>query len=173
MLASDLDGNEQLLQDITRAVFGPAVQQTIRTIAATLPSDPPHCLQCERQMRPGDYARPRTLQGLAGDYRIVRPYFLCDRCHHGCASLDEHLGIAAGMVSPDLARVVCRLGIADSSGDAVNALDKTLRISLTGEAARWVIEGIGQVAETEPEAAIALAQAGKEPLPNYAEIYRN
>jgi hypothetical protein len=54
------------------------------------------------------------------------------------------------------------LGIDDSFEDAVDALSETLRIELPNEAVRRVTEGIGQVAEAQTQAAIALAQAGKE-----------
>lgn len=165
LLASDLDGIEQRLQEITRTVFGPVVEQTLRAIAATLSSQPPACPQCHRRMRPVDDARPRSVQGLVGDYQIVRPYFVCAHCHHGYAPLDERLGLGAGVLSPGLMRVAARLGIDDSFEDAVDAVQETLRITLNNEAVRRVTEGIGQVAEAEAQAAIALAQGGKEPLP--------
>src|SRR3990170_4398999 len=75
LLAQDLDGIEQSVQDMARIVFGPVVEKAIMAIAATLPDQPPDCPQCHRPMRPVDYTRPRTLQGLVGEYRIVRPYF--------------------------------------------------------------------------------------------------
>ena len=165
LLAQDLDGIEQSVQDMARIVFGPVVEKAIMAIAATLPDQPPDCPQCHRPMRPVDYARSRSLQGLVGDYQIVRPYFVCDRCHHGSAPLDERLGIGAGVLSPGLMRVACRLGIDDAFEDAADAVQETLRITLQDEGIRRVTEGIGQVAEAEAQAAIALAQAGKEPLP--------
>lgn len=165
LLASDLDGIEQRIQEMSRMVFGPVVERTIVAIAATLASETPQCPQCRRAMRPVDNARPRNLQGLVGNYRIVRPYFVCDHCHQGCAPLDERLGLGAGTLSPGLARVACRLGIDDSFKDAVDALGETLRIEVAGEAVRRITEGIGQVAEAEAQAAIALVQRGKDPLP--------
>lgn len=164
LLQSDLDGMEQRIQEMARTVFGPVVEHTIAAIAATMPSEPPNCPNCHQAMRLVDYERPRSLQGLVGDYAIVRPYFVCDRCHEGHAPLDERLGIGAGVLSPGLARVAARLGIDDSFDDAVDALRETLRIELKDEAVRRITEGIGQVAEVEAQGAIALAQAGKEPL---------
>lgn len=166
LMEGDLDGIEQQLQEMARRVFGPVVERTVAAIAATFSSEAASCPRCHQRVRLVDYRRSRSLQGLVGEYDITRAYFVCDRCHEGGAPLDEHLGIGTGVLSPGLERVACRLGIDDSFEDAVDALQETLRIHLVGEASRRITEGIGQVAEAEAQAAIALAQAGKEPLPS-------
>ncbi len=165
LLASDFDGIEQRLQEIARSVFGRVVEQTITAIAATLPSEPPNCTQCHHEMHPVDYERPRSLQGLVGDYRIVRPYYVCHHCHRGHAPLDERLGLGAGAFSPGLQRVACRLGIEDAFDNAVDVLREALRIEVAGEAVRRVTEGIGRVAEAEGQAEVARARQCKDPLP--------
>jgi hypothetical protein len=165
LVTSDLDGIEQGLQEMARTVFGPVVEETVQAIATAYGNERPDCPDCHKPMRLVDYERPRHLQGLVGEYRIARPYFVCDHCRQGCAPLDERLGLGAGALSPGLQRVASRLGIDDSFDDAVDALSETLRIELKDEAVRRVTEGSGQVAEAEAQAAIALAQAGKEPLP--------
>jgi hypothetical protein len=164
LVVSDLDGIEQRLQEVGRTVFGRVVEQTVTAIAATLPSEPPHCPHCSRVMRPVAYERPRQLQGLVGDYRITRPYYVCEHCHQGYAPLDERLGLGTGAFSPGLQRVACRLGIEDSFANAADALNEALGLDVAGEAVRRVTEGIGQVAEAEAQAAMARAQVGKEPL---------
>lgn len=164
LVTSDLDGIEQRLQAMARTVFGPVVEETVRAIAAAYRNERPDCPGCQHPMRLVDYERPRDLQGLVGDYRLARPYFVCDQCHQGYAPLDERLGIGAGTLSPGLQRVASRLGIDNSFEDAGDALSETLHIELRDETGRRVTEGIGQVAEAEAQAAIALARAGKEPL---------
>lgn len=164
LIASDFDGIEQRLQEMSRTVWGRVVEEVVVEIAKAHASERPTCEQCHQPMRLVDPERHRGLQGLVGDYSIKRPYYFCDRCHQSCAPVDEHLGLGAGSLSPGLQRVACRLGIDDSFGDAVDALYETLRIEVPNEADRRISEGIGQVAEDEAQALIALAQAGKEPF---------
>jgi hypothetical protein len=164
LLESDLDGIEQRLQEISRGVFGPVVEQVVQAIAQAESSQRPRCPQCHRPMRLVDAQRVRQLQGLVGDYTIARPYFRCESCHQGCCPLDARLGLGPGALSSGLARVACRLGIDDAFDEAGDALRETLGVELSGEALRRVTEGIGAVAEAEAQAAITLAEAGKEPL---------
>jgi hypothetical protein len=160
----DFDGIEQGLQDVGRQVMGEVVEAVVQAIVATEATEPPRCGTCEQPMRVVERERPRTLQGLVGDYRLVRPYFACDRCHHGMAPVDERLGIGAGALSPGLSRAACRLGIDDSFGETPGALAETLRVNVAQESSRRITEGIGAVAEREEQELIARAQAGREPL---------
>ncbi len=168
LVESDFDGIEQRLQEMARTVFGPVVEQTVAAIAAAHSDERPGCPQCQQPMRLVDSRRKRDLQGLVGDYNIKRAYFFCDHCRRGSAPLDERLGLGSGALSPGLARVACRLGIEDSFEEAANALLETLRVELPDETERRVTEEIGQVAEADVQKAIALAQAGKDPLPKAA-----
>lgn len=165
LLESDFDGIEQRLQDLGRRVMGEVVEGVVRTRAAEPLGELPRCPTCQQPMRLVDAARPRNLQGLVGDYTITRPYYGCAPCHHGTAPLDVRLGLGPGTLSPGLARVACRLGIEDSFGEASDALAETLRVDVAREGTRRMTEGIGEVAEAEEQAAMARAQAGRDPLP--------
>jgi hypothetical protein len=165
LVATDLDGIEQQLQGLSRAVLGPVAEQTVAAIAAAQPSAPPRCAQCQQPMRLVEQARARHLQGLVGEYTLRRPYWHCAPCHQGAAPLDEVLGIGAGALSPGLCRVACRLGIEEAFGPGAEILYETLRVDVPKEAVRRITEGIGQVAEAEQQAAMAQAQAGQEPPP--------
>jgi hypothetical protein len=168
LLESDLDGVEQRLQDVGRRVMGAVVDSIVGTLAAEPCGEVPNCPTCGRPMRLVDPARPRHEQGLVGDYTLIRPYYGCTACQHGLAPLDARLGLGSGALSPGLARVACRLGIEDSFAEAADALEETLRIDVAREATRRITEGIGRVAEAEEQAAMARAQAGRDPLPPQA-----
>jgi hypothetical protein len=162
LLTADLDGIEQQLQALSRRVLGRVVEQTVAARAAEQPLVPRPCAQCAGPLRLIDQARARHLQGLVGEYTVRRPYWHGARCHQGVAPLDEHLGLGAGALSPGLSRVACRLGIEAAFAPATDVLYETLRVDVPDEAVRRITEGIGQVAEAEQQAAIALAQAGAE-----------
>ena len=100
LLGADLDGIERGLQEVSRRVLGRVVEAVVAAIAAGQPAERPACGTCQRAMRMVDPARPRALQGLVGDYRVRRAYFVCDRCEHGVAPLDERLGLGPGALSP-------------------------------------------------------------------------
>jgi hypothetical protein len=169
LVATDLDGIERRLQEVSRRVLGRVVEAVVTAIAAGQAGERPSCGTCDRPMRTVDPARPRALQGLVGDYRVRRAYYVCDRCGQGVAPLDERLGLGAGALSPGLARVACRVGIEDGFGTAADLLGETLRVDVATEAVRRVTEGIGAVAEAEEQALMAQAQAGQPPPPDADE----
>jgi hypothetical protein len=169
LVATDLDGIERRLQEVGRRVLGRVVEAVVATIAAGQPGERPSCGACRRPMRAVAPARPRALQGLVGDYRVRRAYFVCDRCGHGVAPLDERLGIGAGASSPGLARVACRVGIEAGFGSAADLLHETLRVDVATEAVRRVTEGIGAVAEAEQQAMMEHAREGRPPPPDAGE----
>ena len=168
LVSSDLDGIEQCLQEVGRGIFGRVVEQTVAAIATAQASERPKCGGCQQLMRLVERERSRQLQGLVGDYSLARAYFFCDDCRQGAAPIDEQLGLGTGALSPGLERVACRLGISDSFAEAADCLHETLRVELVGEAVRRDTERIGAVAEAEAQAAMALAQVGKDPLPGAA-----
>jgi ribosomal protein L34E len=169
LVASDLDGIERRLQEVGRRVLGRVVEAVVAAIAVEQAGERPSCGACERPMRAVDPARPRALQGLVGDYRVRRAYYVCARCGRGVAPLDERLGLGAGALSPGLARVACRVGIEDGFGTAADLLAETLRVDVATEAVRRVTEGIGAVAEAEEQALMVGAQGGRRPPPDAAE----
>jgi hypothetical protein len=163
LVTADLDGIERQLQDGSRRVLGRVVEQTVATRAAVPPLHAPSCPQCGASLRLVDQARERHLQGLVGEYRLVRAYWHCAPCGQGHAPLDEALGIGPGALSPGLGRVACRLGIEDAFAPAAEILYETLRVDVPDEAVRRITEGIGLVAEAEQQAAITAAHMDQEP----------
>lgn len=164
LVTADLEGMERQVQVLGRQVLGRVVEQAVAVVAAA-PAAEPRCPQCQQPLRLVDPARERHLQGLVGEYRLVRAYWHCAPCHQGCAPLDAVLGLGAGALSPGLSRVACRLGIEEAFVPAADILAETLQVDVPDEAVRRITEGIGQVAEAEQQAAIAAAERAEEPPP--------
>lgn len=164
LVKADLDGIEQSLQGLGRRVFGRVAEAAIAAIEAGRGKEVPICPHCHRPMRLVDEARPRSLQGLVGDYQLARAYFYCDRCSESATPLDERLGIGSGLFSPGLARVACRLGIEKSFPEAADALSEALQMAVIDESVRRITEGIGEVAEREQQAEVARAKKGEDPV---------
>lgn len=170
LVTADLDGLERQVQAVGRRVLGRVVEQVVGVRAAAETTAAPGCGECQQPMRRVDGARPRQLQGLVGEYTLVRAYFVCEQCHQGRARLDEVLGIGSGALSPGLARVACRAGIEGSFGEGTSVLQETLGVDVPPEAIRRITEGIGAVAEAAQQAAIARGQRGEEPVPVAAVV---
>jgi hypothetical protein len=163
LVSADLDGMERQVQALGRQVLGRVVEQAVAVVAAAPPAEPPRCPQCQQPLRLVEEARERHLQGLVGEYRLVRAYWHCAPCRQGCAPLDAVLGLGAGALSPGLSRVACRLGIEAAFAPAADILSETLQVDVPNEAVRRITEGIGQVAEAEQQAAMAAARGDQEP----------
>lgn len=160
----DLEQSERRLQAAMRPVLGQVMTAVVAARAATAEWQRPRCVTCGQRMVLVDRQRPRSLQGLVGDYTVRRDYYRCTHCRQGSAPLDAALGLGRGSLSPSLSRVACRLGIDVSFPEAADLLTETLGVVVDDEGVRRITEGIGAVAEAEQQAAMERAAAGREPL---------
>ena len=71
------------------------------------------------------------------------------------------MGLGTGVLSPGLARVVCREGIDGAFENAVDSVAESLGVTLTAEVARRATEGMGLVAEAPVQAAMARGARGQ------------
>lgn len=143
LLSADLAGIEHHLQGLMRPVLGRVVETVMAQIAATEVTVEPACPGCGERVRLVDLDRVRQLQGLVGDYTLQRPYFICDRCHHGIAPVDARLGLGRGALSPGLSRVAARLGIEDAFGEDADIIAEALGVDVAKEGVRRITEGLG------------------------------
>jgi hypothetical protein len=166
LLAADLDGMEQRVQQLSRRVCG-ALLERVLAVRAQAPAARPPCPTCGGLLRLVDQARGRHLQGLTGDVMLQRPTYVCTRtdCGQGYAPLDDQLGLGAPTLTPRLARVACRAGSTTAFAEAAAHLAEELGVAVSGETVRRVSEAVGAVAEAEQQAAIAQAQQGRLPRP--------
>jgi hypothetical protein len=166
LLAADLDGMEQRVQQMSRRVCG-ALLERVLAVRAQAPAERPPCPACGGLLRLVERARVRHLQGLTGEVTLQRPTYVCTHtaCGRGYAPLDAQLGLGAPTLTPRLARVACRAGITTAFEEAAAHLEEDLGVDVSSETVRRVTEALGAVAETAQQAAIAQAQQGHLPRP--------
>jgi len=159
---TDLAAGERQLQAAIRPVLG---QVMTAVVAARVAGQGlrPRCPTCQGRLHLVDAQRPRSLQGLVGDYTVRRPYYRCPHCRASQTPFDASVGLGRGSLSPALSRVACRLGIDASFPEAADLLAETLGVVVSDEGIRRITEGIGAVAEAEQQTAMERAAVGLEP----------
>ena len=161
LLGSDLAEMEQRVRTLGRAVWGQVITRVSRLYATRGAEERGACPGCGGTRACVDGARVRCLQGLVGDYTLHRVYYRCGRCGQGHIPLDAQLGLGTGVLSPGLARVVCREGIDGAFENAVDSVAESLGVTLTAEVARRTTAGMGLVAEAPVQAAMARVARGQ------------
>jgi len=161
LLGSDLAEMEQRVRTLGRAVLGQVITRVIRLHATLGAEERGVCPGCGGTLACVDRARVRRLQGLVGDYTVHRVYYRCAQCGQGHVPLDAQLGLGTGVLSPGLARVVCREGIDGAFENAVDSVAESLGVTLTAEVARRTTERMGLVAEAPVQAAMARVAHGQ------------
>ncbi len=161
LLTDDLAGLEQRVRALGRVVLGQVITRVIRLRATLDAGERSACPNCGGALVCVDRARVRRLQGLVGDYTLHRVYYRCAHCGQGHVPLDAQMGLGTGVLSPGLARVVCREGIDGAFENAVDSVAESLGVTLTAEVARRATEGMGLVAEAPVQAAMARVARGQ------------
>src|SRR5579864_3101120 len=72
-------------------------------------------------------------------------------------------GLGPGVLSPGLARVVCREGLEGAFAQAVDSVAEAVGVQVSAEVARQTTERVGAVAEAQVQAAMDRAQQGQPP----------
>jgi len=163
LLRGDLAGIEQRVQACMRVVCGQVVER-LATLAEAQGAVGA-CPHCGGRLWREHAARARQVQGLVGDYRLVRATYRCAGCGRGHIPLDASWGLGPGVLSPGLARVVCRESIVQPFAAAVESVAEALGVPVSAEVARRSTEAIGAVAEAAVQEAMARVAQGAPPWP--------
>ena len=163
-LSTDLGEIEQQVQQLLRQAGGCIVAGLGQAQVAGLEQAPPRCAQCAGRMRRVGL-RPRYLVGLVGDTRLDRPYYHCRACRVGMAPLDAQWGLGSGMLTPGLARVVCRDGLEAPFGQGASLVAEHLGVVLDEELVRSVTESLGRLADADQAAGATWQEAAVQAVP--------
>jgi hypothetical protein len=148
---ADLGTIERQLQAVLRRVSGALLGTLAARRVAAQASERPACARCGGTLRLVETARPRFVQGLAGDVQVRRPYYHCAAGRQGCAPLDAAWGLGSGTLSPELMRVACRDGIEGAFAVGADLLFEHLGVRVDVEAVRRATETVGAVAEADQQ----------------------
>lgn len=147
-LGADLGTVEVRVQQLLRLVGGCLIEGFGQAQEAALERTHPQCARCQRAMRRVG-RRARHLVGLVGDARLDRSYYHCGRCGAGVAPLDEVWGLDSCVLTPGLARAVCRDGIEAPFGQAASLVAEHLGVALDEDLVRRVTERLGALADAD------------------------
>ena len=151
LTAGTLGDLELRLQQALRRVGGALVEQLARLRLAALAQTVPTCPRCAGAVRLVDGARARTLEGVVGPIRLVRPWYHCGACRHGFAPLDAAWALGRGLLSPGLARVVSRDGLEAAFGQGADLVAEQRGVQLDADTVRAVTEGLGALVEADQQ----------------------
>jgi hypothetical protein len=147
-LDADLGTIEVRLQRLLRLLGGCMVEGLGQARAAELARVRPCCGRCGQPLRRVG-VRSRYLVGLVGDTRLARPYYHCAACAGGAAPLDEAWGLDSGVLTPGLARVVCRDGLEAPFGQGASLVAEHLGVVVVEGLVRRVTERMGRLADAD------------------------
>jgi hypothetical protein len=149
-LAQDLGLLERAVQAGLRTVGSVVVEGLVAAQSRLVATAPGRCRQCGGPLRAVGL-RPRTLVGLVGEYRLVRPYYACRACGVPSAPVDTALGMGAGVLSPGVARLAAYEGSRHSFAEAAAALAEHHGVVVDAETVRAMTEGLGALAEQDQQ----------------------
>jgi len=155
---------EVLVQRLLRLVGGCLVEGLGQARLAVLEQVRPCCAGCGQAMRRVG-VRARDLVGLVGDARLARPYYHCPACGVGSAPLDEAWGLDSGMLTPGLARVVCRDGLEAPFGQGASLVAEHLGVALDEALVRRVTERLGRLADADQAERSRWPAPPEQPVP--------
>jgi hypothetical protein len=120
------------------------------------------CPQCGRKVRPHQ-ERPRQVLTQCGPVTIERPWYSCERCHHGWSVVETTLGVASRQrSSAGLVAWLVRLGATTDYREAAEVLDELTGLAVGAETIRRECIRVGTAIRAAEAAAINQTQRTRE-----------
>lgn len=119
---------------------------------------PTRCPKCGGAARVEEKKRPRTVRTLSGEQTYHRNFYRCSACRHGFAPVDDDLGIPAdGTVTAEVEKRIADFGVNDVFKEAAQRFSMHYGWSISENMVRRVIDRVGEVLESLPEAVVQRA----------------
>jgi hypothetical protein len=120
------------------------------------------CPGCGRKVRPHQ-ERPRQVLTRCGPVTIERPWYSCERCHHGWSVVETTLGVASRQrSSAGLVAWLVRLGATTDYREAAEVLDELTGLAVGAETIRRECIRVGTAIRAAEAAAIEQTQRTRE-----------
>src|SRR3954463_8361795 len=130
--AAVLERVRQVLPTLLQAVVAVATSD----LAPRVRGQRSACPQCGRKVRPHQ-ERPRQVLTQCGPVTIERPWYSCERCHHGWSVVETTLGVASRRrSSAGLVAWLVRLGATTDYREAAEVLDELTGLAVGAETIR-------------------------------------
>ena len=156
--AAVLERVRQVLPTLLQAV----VEVATSDLAPRVRGQRSACPQCGRKVRPHQ-ERPRQVLTQCGPVTIERPWYSCERCHHGWSVVETTLGVASRQrSSAGLVAWLVRLGATTDYREAAEMLDELTGLAVGAETIRRACIRVGTAIRAAEAAAIKQTQRTRE-----------
>jgi hypothetical protein len=143
-------------------VLGAVVEVATSGLAPRVRGQRSACPQCGRKVRPHQ-ERPRQVLTQCGPVTIERPWYSCERCHHGWSVVETTLGVASRQrSSAGLAAWLVRLGATTDYREAADLLDELTGLAVGAETIRRECIRVGTAIRAAEAAAIEQTRRTRE-----------
>jgi hypothetical protein len=120
------------------------------------------CPQCGRQVRPHQ-ERSRQVLTQCGLVVLERPWYTCERCHHGWSVVETTLGVGSRQrTGVGLLGWLARLGATTDYREAAELLDELTGVAVGPETVRRVCVRVGTAIRAAEAAAIRQTRRTRE-----------
>jgi hypothetical protein len=136
------------LEAVEMATRSSLHQAGAAVLSQLLQFDPPNLEQRQRPCACGGTARYVELRSkpvltAGGEAQCLRPYYLCDQCHHGQFPADVELDIENTELSPGVRRMLAAVGHAAPFEQGREQMKLLADLSVTTKAVERAAEAIG------------------------------
>lgn len=109
--------------------------------------------------------RSKAVLTVVGEAESRRPYFLCDRCHHGQFPIDVELDVENTELSPGVRRMLATVGQQAAFEQGRQQMELLAGLSVTTKAVERTAEAIGADIEMRQQRELAQALQLTLPIP--------
>ena len=150
------------VRQVLPQVLGAVVEVATSGLAPRVRGQRSACPQCGRKVRPHQ-ERPRQVLTQCGPVTIERPWYNCERCHHGWSVVETTLGVASRQrSSAGLVAWLVRLGATTDYREAAEVLDELTGLAVGAETIRRECIRVGTAIRAAEAAAIDQTRRTRE-----------